>query len=123
MTQETVVEVRAAEDVFEGSLNQYTKFTELVEERQSLKRLLEQTEAGIKDIDKKLTEIMTDRTAPKVKYGQYTVSLVMGQRSSLSETKLLEKGVTAATIAACKVLGKSYTYVLVNTDKPKRGET
>lgn len=87
-------------------------FGSLVERRLELKALIKQAEGETKEIDEAITSILTDADAPKVQYGNATVQLCQGSRSTLQKDKLIEAGVAPAVLERCTKT-TAFTYVLV----------
>lgn len=104
-------------DVFHnGDLRKVSK---LIDQRIELSAMKKQAEEEIKELDAKLTEMLSGADVQRVMHGTYKAQLVAGTNSHISKELLLEKGVSASVIvAATKV--KNYTYVLISDTETKR---
>lgn len=92
--------------------HQMAAFSMLVERRQAIKAIIQDAESKVKDLDRSITEIMTEAGVPKLKHGNSTVSIVAGKRYHLDKDQLVEKGVSASLIRECTVT-VTYNYILV----------
>ena len=97
------------------------KFESALERRIELKALVKSAEEDIKDLDTRLTAMLTDHDTVKVKHNGYGVTIAQGSSGgALSKELLVQKGVSAALIAECLTPKKTYTYLLVVAPKPGR---
>ena len=103
-----------ANDVFGGA--NLRSFSHYMDERITVMDQIKELEAYKKELDSKLTGLMTDYSTIKVTYNGRAVSLVEGSRTSLSKEKLLLKGVPATTIVECTDVSH-YNYLLVGKEK------
>jgi hypothetical protein len=99
--------------------NHLREFSHLLEQRSALKDTIKAAESAVKDVDARITQILTDHDVPKVQYGDKKVSICQGSRSTLSKTALLEHGVAAAVIEDCTSI-TTYNYLLVSGQKEDR---